>query len=213
MIRKGVGFSGHLDTWRPSKKHLNLTPGSRYIASCAKIELMQFIPRNVNTPVAQIVDDSSDDWNGMSSFNMDASHEVTILTARSSGRQFVLDPTAAQYGWRENMAPRELYTAHRVDFVAEILTCDPLPGGQPLSNPAGLLTSLAETCQDARYRYDLREASVALHIIKVLLPFVRDIGGLDKVVQLPQAEFNKQLSSLRVFMSRFMGEYRKSGFP
>ncbi|KAK7748421.1 hypothetical protein SLS62_008577 [Diatrype stigma] len=64
---------------------------------------------------------------GLSEFNSLCSHEILRLTL-PSGRQFALDPSAAQYGWHENLAPWEQYHQHRVDAISRIEMLEPFEG-------------------------------------------------------------------------------------
>lgn len=50
-------------------------------------------------------------------------HSVFRLTL-PSGLKFAFDPTGAQNGWEENLAPWDAYEQHRVHFIKHIRTLD-----------------------------------------------------------------------------------------
>ncbi|KAK4205423.1 hypothetical protein QBC40DRAFT_249016 [Triangularia verruculosa] len=73
---------------------------------CKKIELVQFSPRNVVRPVLEIQDEDA-------RLNTAVAHCV-ILVELDCGLQFVLDPTAAQYGWAETILPWTTFKKYRM---------------------------------------------------------------------------------------------------
>lgn len=124
-----------------------------------------------------------------STFNMLASHTVAVLTT-PSGLEFILDPTAAQYGWRENIAPREIYTRCRVDYEYPTKPCY-----RP--DPQRLPTK-ATTRPEAKRDSDLwAMACVAEQIVERVREHLTEIGGLDGVLQLPRAQFEEQCQALQ----------------
>ncbi|KAI1079237.1 hypothetical protein F5B20DRAFT_581655 [Whalleya microplaca] len=82
-------------------------------ASCKSMEKVVFYPKNMHRPI-NIVRYGSHDYNSL------RSHEVIRVTLNSE-EQVVLDPTAAQFGWREYMAPWSIYEKQRVRKIKTVL--------------------------------------------------------------------------------------------
>lgn len=83
-------------------------------ASCKSIEFRHFCPKNAELTVT---------YNGLN--NISTAHTVGLLTTQS-GQQFAFDPTAAQFGWKKNLAPWEPYRRRRVDKEYGVDACEPL---------------------------------------------------------------------------------------
>jgi hypothetical protein len=133
---------------------------------------------------------------------MEPMHTVAILKTES-GLQFILDPTAAQYGWSENIAPRDIYTQHRIDHDFGTSKCDP-PDRSPRH------TKLDPRPKGKYRRLKWESACVAEHIVRLVRDYLEPSGGLSGVVQLPQAQFDGQLRVLKAFLSLCMEDYEKS---
>lgn len=83
-------------------------------ASCKSIKFRDFCPKNAEITVI---------CNGFSNISM--AHTVGLLTTQSE-LQFAFDPTAAQFGWHENLAPWEHYRRRRVDTEYSVGVCESL---------------------------------------------------------------------------------------
>ncbi|KAK3384023.1 hypothetical protein B0T24DRAFT_567122 [Lasiosphaeria ovina] len=73
------------------------------------VEKISFFVKNCHRSVLLEVD-------GSSSFSTFPAHQVLRVTL-ASGRKVVLDPSGAQFGWREFMTPWETYNQHRVHAI------------------------------------------------------------------------------------------------
>ncbi|KAK3942826.1 hypothetical protein QBC46DRAFT_339077 [Diplogelasinospora grovesii] len=75
------------------------------------VEKVIFYPKNLHKPVCEVQvlgwDETIHEYNAL------MSHEISLLTL-PSGTQVVFDPSAAQYGWREHVAPWDAYQHHRI---------------------------------------------------------------------------------------------------
>lgn len=156
------------------------------IVSCEKIEFMDFVPKNAHTPVQQVITAGADRKH---IFNMLAAHTVAVLTT-ASGQEFVFDPTAAQYGWKENIAPREIYTQCRVDYEFGTNPCNP-------PDPQRLPTKATERPRIKSKSDKWAMTCVAEKIVEVVREHLIQNGGLDGVLQLPRAQFEQQCQALQ----------------
>lgn len=128
---------------------------------------------------------------------MSPSHTVAIIRTES-GLQFILDPTAAQYGWRENIAPREIYARCRIDRELDTTAC------------------LAPTSPGPRTEYTPRPKDASELLIweykcvaEATVDFAKDhFSGkfdLEATLQLPQSEFEEQCLALKETLKSGMG--------
>lgn len=133
-------------------------------------------------------------------FNMVSHHTVALLTT-FSGQGFILDPTAAQYGWRETFAPQEIYTRCRIDREF-----DPSPCDQPDERPPTRLT-LKPEARDEGEEWESR--CVAEQIVELVGEHLNESGGLESVIQLPQAEFDENCQTLKAVLESGMDVSRR----
>jgi hypothetical protein len=87
----------------------------------AKIEEVKFSMKNAERPV-RLKKALFDTYNSF------VCHEVMAVTL-PSGISVVLDPTAAQLGWKEHVAPWDWYRKHRVHHVDQREPVPPIPVG------------------------------------------------------------------------------------
>ncbi|POS72381.1 2-methylcitrate dehydratase [Diaporthe helianthi] len=167
--------------------------------STAKIKFMNFVPRNVHTPLMSI----KHNWPNS---NMLPYHTVAVVTTQS-GLKFVLDPTAAQYGWRETIAPLDIYTRCRVDRKHRSEHLVPL---DPNRLPTVRTPRPDKENREARSSWKRRcTAEYIVDQVKGHIPN-RDLGAL---IELPQGQFDKYCQLLDEYLSSTMGMYSKPGAP
>lgn len=81
--------------------------------ACHLVEEVHFAPKNVHKPIRHIIPDGEHD------FPIVSGHAAIRVTL-PSGQRFALDPTGAQYGWREHLAPWDDYERHRVHMIDSV---------------------------------------------------------------------------------------------
>lgn len=142
---------------------------------CDSIKFVNFVPKNAHTTLEV----ERDEW---FRFNMSALHTVAQLTTRS-GRNFILDPTATQFGWKENLVPWETYAPYRIEFYhfPEVKAHDP-----PRTPTEHTLRPESEAG-----RSNWTSKVVAENILEVSEALLVEKGGLDRILQLPQDEFQE----------------------
>lgn len=133
---------------------------------------------------------------------MSALHTVAVLTT-SSRREFILDPTAAQFGWNEHLVARDIYTRSRVDLEWHIEQC--IFPGRPIMPTEH--TPRPTTTAGREY---WTSNVVVENLLEIAEANFRKNGGLDGVLQLPQAEFREQRSTLKVSLESEMLDRVKS---
>lgn len=116
-------------------------------------------------------------------------HTVAILST-NSGLQFILDPTAAQYGWRENIAPREIYARCRIDHERDTTVCSAPSSPCPRTEQ----TLVPEDESELENWEDKRVAEDTIDLAKY---HFSANGGLQHTLQLPQYQFEEQCLALR----------------
>lgn len=120
---------------------------------------------------------------------MSALHTVAILTTRSRD-EYILDPTAAQFGWKEHLVAGDTHADSRVDYAwsVEKSTFPDRPSTptehtrRPEKRPARDLWTSKVVAEDV---LEIAEAN-----------FMKN-GGLDDILQFPQAQFDEQCSKLK----------------
>lgn len=120
---------------------------------------------------------------------MSPRHTVAVLRT-NSGLQFILDPTAAQYGWKENIAPREIYTRYRIN--RELINTVCLAPSSP-----GPRTEHTLRPKDESELVNWKHKCVAEDTVDLAEDHFSANGGLQGVLQLPQDQFEEQCLALR----------------
>lgn len=143
---------------------------------------MSFIPRNAHTPLEVSSDECV-------RFNMSAMHTVALLTTRSR-RQFILDPTAAQFGWKEYLVPRQTYRRCRIDLYCYTEECK-------VQDRPGTPIEHTPRPEDQAGREYWTAQVVAEELREITEACLLEKGGLDDVLELPQAQFDKLCSKLK----------------
>lgn len=118
---------------------------------------------------------------------MSPRHTVSQLTT-ASGLKFAFDPTAAQFGWKENLAPWDTYEQRRIEFTVPVETA----GALSISSPSKL------TNTEALHQItvgDWREYCVAQEMTDMTVRLLRGRGFSD-MLELPEAEFVDRLQAL-----------------
>lgn len=119
---------------------------------------------------------------------MDPAHTVAALRTKS-GLQFILDPTAAQYGWKENIAPRDTYARCRIDYALRTTVClvpdSPLPRTEHTPRP-----------EDESELANWTRKCIAEDVLALADDHFSLNGGLFGILQLPQAQFEEQCRTL-----------------
>lgn len=149
------------------------------IAGCTNIRFCDFVPKNVECPVL-------DDKN-KNSFNTTPYHTIAVLST-ASGLEFAFDPTAAQFGWKEHLAPWALYRERRVDLLYYQEVCRPL---DPFRTPTRQKPRRSVGFQ---WKYECA-AEGLVENAKACLPDNTLEGG---VLDRSEADFEAQRSALRV---------------
>lgn len=114
-------------------------------------------------------------------------HTVAVLTT-TSGLEFILDSTAAQYGWKETLAAREAYDRCRIDYEIDIEPCDPPESHHRQRSPS------PDDENDCRY---WRESGVVEDTLRVVEEHVSAAGGIHGVINLPEDCFKQQCLDLK----------------
>lgn len=152
-------------------------------ASSASIEFLDFVPKNAHAPIVEF------NANGLYRFNMEPAHTVAALRT-NSGLEFILDPTASQYGWKENIALRDTYARCRIDYELDTTAClapvSPLPRTEHTPRP-----------EDESELANWTRKCVAEDIMSLVEDHFSMNGDLLGVLQLPQAQFEEQCLTLR----------------
>ncbi|KAG8162397.1 hypothetical protein KVR01_008162 [Diaporthe batatas] len=165
-----------------------------FLDSGAEIEFLDFVPKNVNTPVVQIIGD----WPRS---NMRPLHTVVVLTARS-GRQFVLDPSAPQYGWADVFAPLDTYARCRVDFKYSTYGCVPL-------DPDRLPTKDTPKPQGKTAAGNWRRRRAAEYILGYVRNYIPN-GDLGRLIDGSQEDFDRHCRNLDRQMSILLPLFSKT---
>lgn len=162
---------------------------------CTSIEFLSFVPKNASTPLE--VESS-----GWLRFNMSALHTVALLTTHNnSERKFVLDPTAAQFGWKEYLVKARLYDRYRIHLLSRSEVCQPQARPRTPTEHTPILT-------EGPYREDLVSKFVAEQVLESAKAEVTKKGGLDAILLLPQPQFNEWT---RKFKDELALEMRRHG--
>lgn len=116
----------------------------RALAACHLVEEVHFAPKNVHKPVRHIIPDGEHD------FPIVSGHAAIRVTL-PSGQRFALDPTGAQYGWREHLAPWDDYERHRVHMIDSVAAVAAPAAAAPAEmdavyKPDGLWETEARRC-------------------------------------------------------------------
>lgn len=150
--------------------------------TCDLITFIDFVPKNAHTPLEVERDESF-------RFNMSALHTVALLTTRS-GRNFILDPTAAQFGWKEYLAPWETYDPCRIEFLqlSEVRKVH----GRPRTPTEHTLRPRSEAG-----RKNWTSKVVAENILEIAEATFMEKGGLDRILQLPRVKFEELCSEFK----------------
>lgn len=152
-------------------------------ASCTSIQFLDFVPKNAHIPVLQHVEDDR------FRFNMSPMHTVAILST-NSGLQLILDPTAAQYGWKEKIAPREMYARCRIDRERNTTVC---------LAPSSSAPRTEHTLRpEEKSELDIwQQKCVAEDTVDLAKDHFSANGGLQDTLKLPQYQFEEQCLALR----------------
>lgn len=121
------------------------------------------------------------------SFNIAPCHTVAVLTT-ASGLEFILDSTAAQYGWKETLAPREAYARCRIDYEIKI---------EPWGPPERHHRARSPSPDDESYCRYWRASGVVEDTLRVLEDHISAAGGLHGVINLPEDCFEQQCLELK----------------
>lgn len=132
------------------------------------------------------------------------SHHTVALLTTFSGQQFILDPTAAQYGWTDNFAPQEIYTRCRIDREFDSSPCD-----QPDERPPTKLTLKPETRDEGEEWESRCVAEEIVELVELVGEHLNESGGLESVVQFPQAKFEEYCQTLKVVLESGMDVSRR----
>lgn len=103
---------------------------------------------------------------------MSPRHTVSQLTT-ASGLKFAFDPTAAQFGWKENLAPWDIYEQRRIDLKIPV-------------TPGELYQVNENDSRDSCASKEMRDMTVRL---------LRD-GGFSDILSLSKTKFVDCLQSL-----------------
>lgn len=155
-------------------------------AFCNSIEFFEFVPKNAETTV----------FYGPLT-NMSPHHMVSQLTT-ASGLKFAFDPTAAQFGWKENLAPWDIYEHRRIDFTVPVETA----GSRSVSGPSTLMNT--EALHQVTVG-DWREYCVAQEMKDMTVRFLGK-GGPSGVLALPESEFVKRLQELERHLAKSVAD-------
>lgn len=132
---------------------------------------------------------------------MSALHTVALLTL-PSGRQFILDPTGAQFGWKEYLVSRQTYAQYRIDY-------------QYSPYESTILARTRTPAEDIRIPANEAEGGywaskvAALNALEITESLFLEKGGLDSILQLPEAQFQGQLSKFKKELASEM-RYREA---
>lgn len=157
---------------------------------CGSITFINFVPKNAHTSLEV----ERDEW---FRFNMSALHTAALLTTRS-GRDFVLDPTAAQFGWKEYLAPWETYDPCRIEFLQP-------PEVRKVHEPPRTPTKHTLRPRSEAGRSNWTSKVVAENILEIAEATFMEKGGLDRVLQLPRVQFEELCSEFKEKLKSEMG--------
>lgn len=121
-------------------------------------------------------------------FNMSTLHTVALLTTQL-GHRFILDPTAAQFGWKEQLVAWETYVPSRLDSLHSTEVC----GFQRPRTP----TEHTRRPEKRPGRDTWTSKVVAEDVLEIAEANFMKNGGLDGVLKLPEAQFDEQCSKLK----------------
>lgn len=157
------------------------------------VEFIHFVPRNIHTPVAKVKEDQP-------ASNMTPLHTVAVLTI-DSGLRYVLDPSAAQYGWTEILAPLGIYEQCRVDHKDRTETFVPLDPQLPPTRQT------QKPIEDPDERSRWRRRCAAEYTLKQVKGFMPD--GPGSVIDRLQDDFDTYCEDLDWYLEVQVGEYSK----
>lgn len=120
--------------------------------------------------------------------NISPRHTVCRLTT-SSGLQFAFDPTAAQFGWQEHLAPWDVYEKQRVDLGAKSWICEPLFSTR--------WPTIRHRPEDHWRGLDDWKSTCAAEEMKNIVDRTLSQAGLSGVLALPRVEFERHLEATR----------------
>ncbi|KAL2022251.1 hypothetical protein VTK56DRAFT_5861 [Thermocarpiscus australiensis] len=153
--------------------------------SCAEITRVAFGSKNIERPVRPTrrgldLDDLSLD--GLNSLNL---HEISVVKL-PCGVEMALDPTCAQYGWKENISLWSSYRKHR---VLEVVERKPLKPEDPTSRIARAADGFGVLRNEMTD--ELSPMSLVVEkMVSKLLPQIKDrFGGIAGFLQLKETVF------------------------
>ncbi|KAK7696796.1 hypothetical protein SLS64_014198 [Diaporthe eres] len=152
-------------------------------SSSTSIEFVDFIPKNAHTQVLE------HHAGVRPRFNTTPMHTVAILRTKS-GLQFVLDPTAAQYGWKENISPQETYARCRIHREIKTTVC--LAPRSP-----GPRTEHTLRPEDESELAHWTRKWVAEDVVDLVKDYFSATASLQDTLQLPQDQFEEQCLQLK----------------
>lgn len=154
-------------------------------AFCKSIEFRNFCPKNAEITVI---------CNGFSNISM--AHTVGLLTTQSE-LQFAFDPTAAQFGWHENLAPWEHYRRRRVDTEYTVDACEPLRMQRDR-------TKHTQMPADPALQQHWKCKCVAEEIVGIADDLFAKVG-LRHILDAPDSDFRRYLATFKEDLEQFIG--------
>lgn len=128
--------------------------------------------------------------------NMSMAHTVARLTT-ASGHQLAFDPTAAQFGWLEKLAPWERYKRRRIDVEYSSAVFEPL----------GKLTHLTKHTRmpsDPTLGKDWKDTCVAEEMVCIADRILARDSLID-ILDVPEDDFESCLWVFKTHLEIFIG--------
>ncbi|KAL1877012.1 hypothetical protein Daus18300_002621 [Diaporthe australafricana] len=162
---------------------------------CATVEIVNHIVKNAETAVAHDLRSGS---LRHITYNTLRPHSVARLTL-PSGSRYVLDPSAAQFGWEESLAPWDEYARRRIHQIDDIAIL------QPHGEAQGRIIDPKEVAPEFQ-GYTSAKEHVAAELVKILRARK---GGIRALLKLSDGQFEKAKRDLVSTMEEFLLGFAK----
>ncbi|KAJ0125199.1 uncharacterized protein J7T55_006544 [Diaporthe amygdali] len=163
---------------------------------CTSVEFVNFSVKNADIAVAN-------------EFQIGSSHHLRYNTLRlhlaarltlPSGAQYAFDPSAAQFGWKDCLAPWAEYARCRIHHIENVTVLDPLDGTRV---PAKDRVKPSDIIR----RFDWAKEYVAEELVSILRARK---GGLRALLKLSDGQFETGRKDLADAMEDFVRDFAKS---
>lgn len=165
-------------------------------ACCATAE---FITHSVKNAEITVADDLAVEQSHRLRYNTLGPHVIVRLTL-PSGLQYAFDPTAAQFGWKEYLAPWDEYARRRIHLIDMIGMFKP-PSDTKVPNEGYVKTP---GFQPMFFRAKERAAAEAIKVVRARK------GGLRAILKLSDGQFEEAKKDLSKTMEQSIQEVIKS---